>query len=757
MRRTRLTVALLGTGVVAILAASCGAPVEGPVGRPAWDVYLHRATQQEPAPGDDPALFPAGPRSRRGRLRREQLDNAALCGQGGCHPDIVRQWEQSVHHLASFTNPFYRKAADYTRQRRGDAGVRWCAGCHDPVLLLSGTIDGPVTPETPGAGAGVTCLVCHGTVALQDLTGNGRYVLDVPEVGFLAPEHPLGGILRAALRLYAAPHRRGLLRPLHRQPELCSACHRVSLQPAQNGYRWLRGQDQYGGWITSGPSGRVARSFYTPAAPQRCQDCHMPLVPSQDAGNDGGLVRSHAFPGANSVVPALAGHQEQARRSAAFLQGSMRVDLFAIRKREGGAERTVAPLTQARLRPGEEVVLDVVVRNVRVGHGFPEGVLDNKEVWLEVEARDGQGRLLWREGGLDEEGRLRPTSHRYGAVLLDAAARRIDKRNINDFRVVLFRRVIGPGQSDVARYRFRVPGDAAGAIALSARLRYRKVSWDYARWTFAGRRAPGEEPPSLNAPVDQGRFVLDPQVPVPEIPVVDVATAQVTLPLDGTTPPPADHAIAPLHERLYDYGVGLLLQQDVERARRAFLRLTEEFPDFVDGHVGLARVALLIGDPDGAMAVLQHARTLAERPAGQPARARTLALLAQALVERGEYEGAQQLIQEVLRSYPRDGSLWSDLGYVHFQREEFAQAIAAYQQALAIDPDDGPAHAMLARSLRAAGRLQEAAEEEHIFDALRDNVALDGLRQQYLQRHPEEALEASMGHEHRVGAGESLP
>src|SRR5882762_9393158 len=74
-----------------------------------------------------------------------------------------------------------------------------------------------------------------------------------------------------------------------------------------------------------------ARAFYYPKAPMNCADCHMPQVPSNDAGNIKGLVHSHRFPGANTAVPTANQDQEQFEFAKKFLQDKqLTVDIFAI-------------------------------------------------------------------------------------------------------------------------------------------------------------------------------------------------------------------------------------------------------------------------------------------------------------------------------------------------------------------------------------------------------------------------------------------
>lgn len=771
--------------------------------------YAVRVSSADRPEDDAPEFFPGTVHSVQGKLPIARLDAAQSCGLSGCHPDIARQWQQSMHHFASFNNPLYRRSVDETRAQQGDAGARWCAGCHDPVMLLSGNMDVNVpsdaihtepaaprvprviTPESPGAQAGVTCLICHSIVNVQDLTGNGRYTVDAPELASLEPSHPLSPLLHTLLKAYPRAHKAGLSRGLLQEPELCVGCHRVGLTPAQNHFRWLRGQDQYGSWLNGGASGRVARSFYTPEKPQRCQDCHMPLVASLDAGNDNGMVRSHAFPGANTAIPALQNLPEQAQLNANFLKESVRIDLFAIR-RLGPDELSVEeqwhfPLEEQTLLAGERVALDVVVRNVRVGHNFPEGVLDNKDVWLELVALDPAGKEVWRQGGLNARGDLLPGAHLYAALLLDQHGNRIDKRNIGDARVPLYNRTLGPGQSEVVSYRFQVP-DRMASLTFEARLRYRKTRQDYLRWVYAGKQATPEELSSAQAQQEVLGYVPDPAVKVPEIPIIDISTARVTVPIEalgvakqaeaadrqrtgaegGEDSLPLVLRAAPenllpaaksgLDLRLNDYGNGWLRFQDPDRAVRAFSVLQGRSVTPM-GPVGLARAALQIGDADGAIEALDEAKRRVE--AGQRVdpkanawsrHARIPGLWASALLKHGDYAQAEQLLTTLLQDFPRDRSLWLDLTLSQVQQKKWQDGLTSARQVLALDPDDRTAWQLLSQAQQGVGNTREAMEAGRIFESLREDSSVQGLKSQFLERHPSLRNEAQEKHEHDVEA-----
>ena len=102
-----------------------------------------------------------------------------------CHADAYEGWLHSAHRFSSFNNPFYLASVKETRkvvqQRDGDVrGSRWCAGCHDPVPLLSGTFDTASLEEPiePTGQAGITCTVCHAITHINSTKGNADYTID---------------------------------------------------------------------------------------------------------------------------------------------------------------------------------------------------------------------------------------------------------------------------------------------------------------------------------------------------------------------------------------------------------------------------------------------------------------------------------------------------------------------------------------------------------------------------------------------------
>ena len=173
-----------------------------------------------------------------------------------------------------------------------------------------------------------------------------------------------------------------MLKPVFRTSEYCATCHKVSLDTRVNGYRWLRGQNEYDNWHDSGVSLNASRTFYLPPAKRVCQDCHMPREPAPlgDVSARDGTVRSHRFLAVNTALPFLRGDQETIHRTEQFLQdGKLRVDIFALKR---GERMTFAPERHpSRVVAGEAYAEETVQP---VLHRYN----DAKYIWSDTSARE---------------------------------------------------------------------------------------------------------------------------------------------------------------------------------------------------------------------------------------------------------------------------------------------------------------------------------------------------------------------------------
>ncbi len=668
-----------------------------------------------------------------------------------CHADIVEQWSASAHRFASFNNPFYE--ATVTDMRRNSnhgnpevvahiahyedlAGKeakiksKWCSGCHDPAVMLAGQMTEDFDRNSPQAQAGLTCLACHAIDHIHNQTGNGNYnIADEQEDPYLFAEAKTGAgqfVHDTAVKARPLVHKRQMLKPFFRTSEFCGTCHKVSLDTRLNGYRWVRGQNEYDNWHDSGVALNASRTFYLPLAKKVCQDCHMPPEDASlgDVAAKEGKVRSHRFLAVNTALPFVRGDSATIQRIEKFLQDEkLRVDVFALRRQDG---QVVHALDRSRpsLSPGEEVQLDVVVRNKGVGHTFPGGTNDSNESWLEVSALDEEGRLLGMSGRVGPDGHADPEAHFYKALMVDRLGQPVHRRNAQDIVAPVYVRVIGPGTADVAHYRFRLPQDYRGKqLTLRARLLWRKFDRHYTEFAFHNNR--------------QGFRAFD---QMPELPVTLIAQDEVALPVGV---PGAAEALRPEDwVRFNDYGIGLLLQEDTQGATRAFAQVAALAHQRQDGARNLARAAFQDGDLDEAYAQLQRCEALAP---GDPQTAWVWGL---ALQKDGRYKDAALAYRRVLHFFPEDRASWRNLGRVLYLDNRFAEAIEALDQALRIDPEDRIAHYHRMLSLRALGRGQEAAEAEAAYQYYQIDESAQELTRGHRLGHPADNRETQNVHVH---------
>jgi Flp pilus assembly protein TadD len=756
------------------------------------------------AEGDGPQgkFFPSSAQTKHGgNIPSQYFMKSDACER--CHSDIYQQWNSSMHHFSSFNNQWYRKSIEYMQDVAGVRSSKWCAGCHDPALLYSGLFDTPIKQivDRPEARAGLGCLMCHSIVQVKSTMGQGDFFLEYPKLHELAAsDNPVVRSLHDFMvRLNPEPHRRAFLKPFMRADtaEFCSSCHKVHLDIPVNRYRWIRGFNEYDNWQASGVSGQGARAFYYPKSPMNCADCHMPQVASADAGNVNGLVHSHRFPGANTAVPMANQDQAQLEFAQKFLQDNqLTVDIFAISpagketkasaqsemgkpeiattfavgeeadialpKGPAGEERAItAPIdrTDAAVRRGDDVRVDVVVRTRKVGHFFPGGTVDAFDVWLELQATDEKGQQIFWSGKVEEDGKgtVEPGAHFYRSLQIDGHGNVINKRNAWATRSVVYVRLIPPGAADTVHYRLRVPENAGDKITLRAKLNYRKFNWFNTHFSYAGvdedRIAPGSMKTTTTPDFDDRRFVFDGDTShvsgnlkaIPDLPVIIVAEDTKSLRvLPHNAPLPAPKTVSTKEDwtRWNDYGIGLFLQGDLRAAAAAFAKITEADPNNADGWTNVGRVLVQEGDTAAARKVLEKSLAI------DPQLGRTNFFYARVLKEEGDYDGAAAHLRTVLAQFPRDRVVRNELGRILFLQKRYADAAKEFEQTLTVDPEDLQAHYNLMLCYNGLGDDAKAEQHKARYLRFKADESAQAITGPYRLAHPEDNNERQAIHEH---------
>jgi len=810
-------VAIMAVAVIAISGAAWAAREIG--WRQKYQIHnpeMPPESQDYEGDGVRGDFFPSSAQTSHGKkIESKFFMQSQACQR--CHPDIYEQWNSSVHRFSSFNNQWYRKSIEYMQDVNGVKSSKWCAGCHDPALLFSGMFDTPVKEllDKPEAHAGLGCVMCHSIASVHSTMGQGDFTIEYPPLAELAASKSkvIQTLHDFLVYVNPEPHRRTFMKPFVReQPaDFCSSCHKVHLDTHVNNYRWVRGFNDYDNWQASGVSGFGARSFYYPPEPKRCIDCHMPMMPSHDAGNINGKVHSHRFPGANTAIPFVNHDSQQLDAVTKFLQDKiLSVDIFAISKETGppparisrggldGAEiaktftslqarrgqgdvsasstfavgeeaeaavtasdseatPVIAPIDRANVtvQPGETYRVDVVVRTRKIGHFFPGGTVDAFDVWLELQATDDNGQVVFWSGMVEDNGKgpVEKGAHFYRSLQVDAHGNPINKRNAWATRSLVYVRLIPPGAADTVRYRLTVPKNASGALHLKARLQYRKFAWWNTQFAFAGERAPDAPAPTKHYDDASWVFTGDTskvsgQVKaIPDAPIVTLAEGSTALKI--TSKPeqtaPASAFNGGDWERWNDYGIGLLLQGDLKAADAAFTTATKIAPNNPDGWVNIGRVRVQEGNLDGAREVLDRALTLA------PKLARAHFFYARVRKAEGNYPDALSHLQTVIEQYPKDRVVRNEAGRVLFLQKRFADAVKEFEAVLAIDPEDLQAHYNLMLCYNGLGDEQRALEHQKRYLRFKADESAQAITGPYRLTHPEDNNERQPIHEHVDG------
>ncbi len=731
-----------------------------------------------------------------------------------CHEDIYNQWNSSAHHFSSFNNQWYRKSIEYMQDTIGTKPSKWCGGCHDPAVLYAGKMDTPIKQivHNPESQAGLGCMMCHSIAEVKSTMGQGDFYLEYPVLHELAASRNpvVRGLHDFMIKLNPEPHRRVFLKPFMKQQtaEFCSSCHKVHLDVPVNHYRWFRGFNEYDNWQASGVSGEGARSFYYPAKPQQCADCHMPLEPSSDMGNVAGTVHSHRFPGANTALPTANEDAAQLKATENFLtSGALTVDIFALSpekaplttaplKAGAGAEHDLAttfavgeeaetkitpssnagaapitaPLNRVHpaVRRGDTVRVDVVVRTKRIGHFFPGGTVDAYDTWLELKGVDDKGQTIFWSGMVEDNGKgpVEKGAHFYRSLQVDAHGNPINKRNAWSTRAVVYVRLIPPGAADTVHFRMKVPEKTGSKVTLTARLLYRKFSWFNTQFAFAGEREnERDNSPKAGAPVASARQAL-------VTPDYDDTKMAFTASLRG---------ISAKEEKIPDLPIVTIAENEVAvdilpanaQAPQPKTQLAkEDWQRWNDYGIGL----LLQGDlkaaqaafekvtevdpqnPDGWVNIgraalqegdLARARTVLEKAlALNPKLARTNFFYGSLMKSTGDYDQAAAHFRIVLAQYPRDRVALNNLGRVLFLERKYSQAVKVLQQVVAVDPEDLQAHYNLMLCYNGLGDEKMSKEHQARYLRFKADEASQAITGPYRQLNPEDNNERQNIHEH---------
>jgi tetratricopeptide (TPR) repeat protein len=364
--------------------------------------------------------------------------------------------------------------------------------------------------------------------------------------------------------------------------------------------------------------------------------------------------------------------------------------------------------------------------------------------------------IFW-SGSVEDNGKgpVEPGAHFYRSYQLDEQSNPIDKRNAWQARSLLYVRLIPPGAADVAHYLVNVPKAARGPISFTAKLNYRKFSWYFTQFAYAGQPKPGQDPALLAADHNGLQYQFSPaSIPanvsgkirdrIPDLPIITLAEAHAVVPLGQ----PAWTATVRKQdrERWNDWGIGLLLQGDLKGAEYAFQKVTEAEPGYADGWLNVARALIQEGETERAKPYIEKALQI------DSGLARTWFFKAQIQRADGDYDGALESLETVRSKYPRDRVALNQIARILFLKREYVRALAALKEVSSVDPEDVQMHYTRMLCYRGLEDAKGAAREEALFRRFKADEASQAITEGRRMISPEDNNERQAIHDHESAA-----
>ncbi len=388
-----------------------------------------------------------------GKYSYDDFETPEYCGKS-CHTDFYSQWKNSMMAQA-YTHEwdeieYFELAVEHADKEPKLSGIKAdCDGCHTPLAYMAGDNPPPRPSEGSRANESVSCEVCHNITGIDgDTSYNFNYIVDPGRTKYNS---------RPARK--NSPDHEIEVNPVMSEARFCGICHNE--------------KSPFGAWVKSTQLEWQDGPYSKEGVP--CQDCHMPRAPMRTAsmGEFFEDARTHLFHGA---------HAESKVR------GAIDVRVYA--------NRDEVPL-------GEPVKITVAVFNQKAGHKIPSGSVEDRILWLHVEAVDSEGnvfhlpvdkkgfegeeytiasdKLAYRDMGIplgkpNFEGLRRedvPLGDRIFrmAYFTPDGEMTIQQWNTASFGVD-YR--VGPRETKIETYTFEIPYDIApGKIKINAELNYR--------------------------------------------------------------------------------------------------------------------------------------------------------------------------------------------------------------------------------------------------------------------------------------------
>ncbi len=678
---------------------------------------------------------------------------SARCGT--CHQESHAQWSESLHRNAG-REPFYKASVNILEKERGIEFIQHCESCHSPATMMIGALVTGSTENRKLDDEGVSCAVCHSITEASPL-GTSSYTMRQPYLLLDEKGTGTGNAATDAQVLANIPdHKRAVKNSVLEKPEFCAACHKSNAPPELNNYKYIRGYSTYDEWQQSGASRETVLPFYAKDKRLDCRSCHMPPVEAvKDVAAKNGMIKSHRWLGANTIVPLYYGHSKQAELVEKFLKNNvLSVDIFAVRR--AATNELIAPLAPkadnpVRLTAGEELIAETVIFNRGAAHSFPPELRDLYEPWVEFEVVEKtSGRKIFHSGFVEADGTLDDKAHVYKAVLLDEIGKPFTRHQVWLGTAKAYDAFIPPGRSDLVRYRFRLPPDVSSSnIILRAKVNYRRYIKEYADYVADKFKQAMPNPTVEMAQTETCLAVENKSVSTAvestkrnkagktsNIAKSDKSSEAKNNGLTDEKATP--EKIKLLARRWNDYGIGLLGQSQYGLASEAFRRASEIDPTDANLLINAAIAELQTERYGPELVQLGKARELIDKAlliAPESNRAKYYC----ALIKRsdGKVQEAADLLAKIAADYPTDREVQRQLGQTLYRLGRYDESRAAFSAINRIDPTDAGAYQFLSPLLANLGLAKESEAAQKNYLLWRDDPLADVVANRFYSAHPE--------------------
>ncbi len=276
-----------------------------------------------------------------GSKEYKQYEKPDYCGTS-CHIDFYMQWKQAMmsqsytHHWDEIE--YFELAIPHAEKDEAVAEVKeGCNGCHAPISFMVGDVPPPLPEENSRANEGVSCDFCHSVTGFEgEIPHNFNFISEPGDVKYgprSTGESPAHEVAQSDFLASS---------------DFCGTCHN-EMSP-------------FGIWVKS--THLEWKEGPYAAQDVRCHDCHMTYAEGTIAEMSPTYpdARQHLFHGAHDPG-----------------------------KVKGTIEVRIHPdISEAE--PGETVKFTAALFNQKTGHKFPSGSVEDRIVWMHVEAVDADGK-----------------------------------------------------------------------------------------------------------------------------------------------------------------------------------------------------------------------------------------------------------------------------------------------------------------------------------------------------------------------------